>query len=233
MISVTLSKQLQDNIMTKHRIYVTMHNKTVSAYDASNNIIELDHAKRISARLSHSTIMHQHMPRPYDTNCVEGNEPFSSARNCHEACYSQLFQQKYHSMPSDSPVFLSHSTLKLNSIMSVPDDASVRLMKQKCESACGSDCRQTFYFLKIANQTFGVDDWSFTFSRPHQLVTRIVYSAKTYFADFLMVILNGASFWFTFCPTTFFLSRRFLPPLLPPQPNNGLRSSKVQNRRKL
>lgn len=81
-------------------------------------------------------------------------------------------------------------------------------MKSSCDSICGKDCFQSFYFLRIAHQSFGVDFWSFSFSRPDHLVTRIVWSASTTFPDFLSVIMNGASFWLMFSPFALLMSPR-------------------------
>lgn len=210
MLSIQLSKYVQDHLLSASQIYLTMHNTNVAAYDPSNNMIRIGHAKRISAFFTLSAVIHKRMQRPYDTDCLKDIGSFSSSRNCYESCYSLMFQIKYASLPIDSPVFLPREKGEGNNIVPVPTTPQVHEIRKACVATCGTDCRQTYYFMSIANQTFGVTDYSFTFFRPHEVVTNIVYSAKTSFADFLMVVLNGGSFWLAFCPATFLFSHRFM-----------------------
>lgn len=84
-------------------------------------------------------------------------------------------------------------------------------IKKSCESTCGFACNQVNYIPVALPEDChyqpvpGVPRFSFTLTRPQQ-ETKIIYSAQFSFWALMSVILNGASFYFTFCPMTFFLS---------------------------
>ena len=216
MLCFGASEKLQASSPGNAPVFITMHDASVSAYDPDNNIVAAEPLfddYRPTAKVSHRMVTQDLLPDPYDTHCLRypvGGLSFTSARNCFESCYSTMFMKRFFSWPLDSPQFTAPDGSFLTP-STVGNDRHVKRMRATCSTRCRPDCEQRRFFTQLEfTSTAAENFWILTLLRSSESVVHIILSPRTSLLDLLYVILNGASFRFTFCPVTFFLSDKIL-----------------------
>ena len=223
LIILTSANHVVGNFTLKEQMYLAMHSLSEFGHDDADNFLLIQHTFRfpqdIMFEIFPDVVTEYRMPVPYDTSCMEQeyqtvhSNIMRSSKQCFDSCYSHRFIQAHESFPSDSPQFVRVNE-KLMRTTNATDSADNEKMKQTCHLRCRNDCHQVHYsceydqFWQSENNKHAFIV-SFTVMRPQQEIV-IRYSAHVSFMDLMFVILNGASFYLTFCPATLLLSKRFL-----------------------
>ena len=209
LFSFCISKCFEQRFMRDEGggIYVAMHDDNVAHYDADSNVIKVYLIGPQHVHLMYSIVQLERMPRPYDTDCVTHHPDYNSSRDCFDSCYTDSFTHTFHSRPEDVPHDAVAGNYTDPDAMTRRQRDLLQALKQECRKKCGSDCSQAMFMvqkLKLDATTDG--HWCLRVTLPQALVTLITFTARTTLFDFASVLLNGASFWLTFCPTSLLLA---------------------------
>ena len=195
----------------KSEFYFTLHGRSVSFLDPDSSIVSLSHGmKAVFAIISYQTIRKHLLPDPYDTHCkvYSNSTRFPSSADCYQTCYSNRYMATT-GTSGDVPLWLRGA--RTRSDQSSPlVTYNAEMIKRDCMQRCQQDCDKIIFYPRIDHQSdFDDQDWHIAVQPSIQRI-KITSSARTTLIMYLSLIVNSASFWFTFCPATFFLSQRFL-----------------------
>ena len=199
-------------VQERDEVYLSMANTDDKLYNPFNNFVLMTQVWSHCSSLEFKIIMKENMPAPYDTHClhhVHGDRTIS-ANDCFHSCYSSLIMQKYALFPFDSPRLLNagNASFQFPSLGQANNITESEDEKRSCSKRCGNDCLQVNYYLRELTLPQDTELVLFIISGPDEEI-RITHSAYISFLDLLSVMLNGASFYFTFCPATLLLSHWF------------------------
>ena len=142
------------------------------------------------------------MPSPYDSKCgaYQGS---SSATACFADCFSRRFKRRFNATSSDVPIPFLHVQQEPR-VMEAPLDNDSQEWAKRARDLCRrlrhSDCHTDSYFARVLEEVdMDWGCWEMRVDRP-QGETRVSYSPQITLMDLLLVLLNAAGFWFTFCP---------------------------------
>ena len=214
------SSSLRHKYTKLRSVYVTMHQQKDLVHDPADNVYLKPFAYKknrfFSFTLAFNSVTQYLMPLPYDTSCIKKkhrirrNQQTLSSRQCFESCYSSSFIEKYKSFPFDVPQFMRVNEKSMQT-SNETDTQDTEGMKEACHMKCRNDCYQVHSTITSITYLSNLDTipMSFKIKRAKQEIV-IRYSAQISFWDLISVIVNAASFYFTFCPATLLLSKRCL-----------------------
>ena len=211
-IQIGISPLLQ-NILERlevQQVYLSMSSVNDMLYNPNNNFVPMDSIGYVgkTSNLDRRVVVKKNMPAPYDTQCmhhVDGDRIISS-NDCFYSCYSSRMMKKYDLFPFDTPRRLMAGNASFEfPFLGQADKQMGEEDKQKCSRRCGNDCMQVNYYLRELSLSSASKLRTFVISGPDEEIT-ITHSALISFWDLVSVMLNGASFYFSFCPATLLLS---------------------------
>ena len=218
LMTLRSAKYVVGNFTLLEKAYISMHSLTELAHHPADSFLLIENSfqtiRQHALHIFRPRLVTQHrMPVPYDTSCLQHHNQTHSSQQCYESCYSSYFIREYEAYPSDLAQFIQVNK-KLLRTMSATDLLQNERMKIWCQMRCRNDCHQVHYngreqCLRVLLQKGKASDASFAVKTPEQEIV-IRFSAQVSFRDLMSVILNGASFFFIFCPVTLLLSRRFM-----------------------
>ena len=196
-------------VKERNEVYLSMADSNDKLYNPYNNFVLMTPVKRSCSSLEYQTIVKDNMPAPYDTQCMihfDGDRIVSS-NDCFHSCYSYLIIKKRKRFPFDSPRLLTvwNASFEFPSLHQVDEIFEREDEKRSCSKRCGNDCLQVNYYLRKLTMPQISRLKTFIISSSDEEI-RITHSASISFWDLLSVMLNGASFYFSFCPATLLLS---------------------------
>ena len=213
-IVIAISSFLQEKLMKQWEepVYLSMSSEKDRLYNPHNTLARVTpfiNFKLLSSSLDYKVLVKENMPAPYDTQCMHhvDEERIISSNDCFHYCYSSLFMKKYHLFPFDSPRQLNTWNASFEfPILSQAHNLTGREDERiGCIKRCGNDCTQVNYYLTEQPVYRKSNVRTFVISGPDEEIL-ITHSASISFWDLLSVMLNGASFYFSFCPATLLLS---------------------------
>ena len=197
----------------ERHVYFSMHQKSDMIYNPHDEPITPCHLRMSVTRLIYRIVVKENLPSPYDTQCKRHsvNGKLITSNECYQSCYSSFLMKKHKLFPFDSPRILSVENGSFASTSLSQANAATREedLKRKCSSRCGEDCYQVTYYMRQPGLTMEkIEKRKFVIRGPEEVIV-ISYSAKHSFWDLMSLLLNGASFYFSFCPASFLLSDWF------------------------
>jgi hypothetical protein len=205
LLEVRLSMNYTEKFISKSPMYVTFHTEVESAFNRNNNFLAVvrNHSTPASATLTFRILKTILQKAPYDTNCIDRSDDHiaPSESDCYEFCYTSLHLRYLKSFPADSPVFLL-STTRIGA-SEAQNSTMITRIKHHCQTSCLRDCVEMNFFAREL-QSHDAPYWFLSIRSQQETAISITHTPRIRFIDMLYVILNGASFWLSFCPVLFF-----------------------------
>ena len=237
LVRVGIAPHLQNNLMNRRvgHAYLSMSSKTDMLYNSNNNFVPISshgYLGHNASTLDWRVVEKKNMPAPYDTQCkhhVDGDRIITS-NECFHSCYSSISMKKYALFPFDSPrQLMARNTTFEFPFMGQADKLIGREdERQTCIRRCGNDCQQVNYYLRELTLPAVSKFRTFVIIGRGEKIA-ITHSAAISFWDLVSVMLNGASFYFSFCPATLLLSHWLWSRMIPTrvEPENELEETEM------
>ena len=215
-VTIAISSFLQERLLKRfdNPVYLSMSDQKDRLHNPNNffaPIVPIN-SYWLTGFLEYKVIVKENMPAPYDTRCMHhaDGDGIVSSNDCFHSCYSTRIIDKYGRFPFDSPRLLNawNASFEFPSLARTDSLTGEEDEKRECANRCGNDCLQVNYYMRQLTMFQRSKLRTFVISGPDE-ENLITHSASISFWDLLSVVLNGASFYFSFCPATLLLSHWF------------------------